>query len=234
MHALDNVIWQALTTQQEHLAEASGSARRFCPEISPLAAFSAPNARGYHSLAQLLHPGDVAGIFLAEPYSSMPGWRVVRRASLRQMVRENAVSSDTDYSPGQDFVRLSTADLPEMLALAKLTQPGPFNARTHELGTYLGIRSEGSLVAMAGERLRLPGYTEISAVCTHPSHIGRGYARFLMTQLMNRIEACGETAFLHVRQDNGSAIEIYERLGFRERALLHYAVIQKDGFAASN
>jgi len=114
-----------------------------------------------------------------------------------------------------------------MLALTALTKPGPFGTRTHELGTYIGLREEGKLVAMAGERLKVPGYTEISAVCTHPEHNGKGYAGLLMTEIMHRIRDRGETAFLHVRQDNARAITLYERLGFQARKLLHFAVLRR-------
>ena len=114
-----------------------------------------------------------------------------------------------------------------MLELTALTKPGPFGSRTHELGTYLGIRCEGQLVAMAGERLKVPGYTEVSAVCTHPEHTGKGYARVLMTEIMRSIGERGETPFLHVRLDNVRAVEIYERLGFRTRGIWHYVVLRK-------
>jgi predicted GNAT family acetyltransferase len=117
---------------------------------------------------------------------------------------------------------------PEMLGLTALTKPGPFDKRTHELGRYVGIFREGKLVAMAGERLKVPGFTEVSAVCTHPEHAGRGYARVLMTEVMQGIWKRGEVPFLHVREDNAAAIKLYERLGFRKRVVRHLAVIRKD------
>lgn len=227
-HPLHNVIWKALTTRLAHFALGVRSARRFIPEVSPLAAFSEPSQDGYDSLARLLQPGDVAGLFLIEPYGSVPGWSYLRGGPMPEMVRENGTVQEKDSLPRPEFVPLENADVPEMLELVKLTEPGPFNARTHEMGTYLGIRLNGRLVAMAGERLRVPGYTEVSAVCTHPDHIGKGYARALMTELMDRIQARGETPMLHVRQDNVRAIELYKRLGFRERVLLHYAVLRKE------
>jgi len=184
--------------------------------------------QGFDSLARLLHAGDVVGVFLPEPYSPMPGWTYLRGAPLLEMVHGNGALPSANGSQPYDFVPLGSADLPQMFTLVKLTEPGPFNSRTHEIGTYLGVRSEGNLVAMAGERLQVPGHTEISAVCTHPEHTGRGYARALMTKLMHQIRARGETPFLHVRQDNVRAIDIYKRLGFNERALLHYAVLKKD------
>ncbi|PYX89790.1 MAG: hypothetical protein DMG68_03950, partial [Acidobacteria bacterium] len=123
----------------------------------------------------------------------------------------------------------------EMLGLTQLTKPGPFGQRTRELGSYLGIRKNGVLVAMAGERLRVPGHTEVSAVCTHPDHLGRGYAASLMRAVMQRIRDRGETPFLHVRHDNERAIGLYRRLGFRDRALLHLSVVRRSrpvGFGA--
>ena len=115
-----------------------------------------------------------------------------------------------------------------MIALTELTKPGPFGKRTHELGAYLGLREGGKLVAMAGERLKVPGHTEVSAVCTHPDRAGQGYAGILMTEVMKRIRGRGEVPFLHVRQDNVRAVEVYKRLGFRERKLGHFAVLRKE------
>ncbi len=123
-----------------------------------------------------------------------------------------------------DVAELGVADVAEMMDLTALTKPGPFNRRTHELGTYLGIRRGGKLVAMAGERLKVPGHTEVSAVCTHPDHTGHGYARILMMEVMRRIRRRGETPFLHVREDNVRAIELYRRLAFETRAQVHLAV----------
>ena len=169
------------------------------------------------------------GLFLEAPYQSRPGWSFVAGAPMPEMVYEGAsvplsrCSSDSD----PEIVELGAKDSPDMMALTALTKPGPFNQRTHELGTYLGIRHDGKLVAMAGERLKVPGYTEVSAVCTHPEHTGHGYARILTTEVMRRIRSRGETPFLHVREDNVRAIELYERLGFSQRVLLHFAVLRK-------
>src|SRR5262249_49286868 len=108
------------------------------------------------------------------------------------------------------------------------TKLGPFSIRTHELGIYLGIRICGKLVAMSGERFKVPGFTEVSAVCTHPDQLGKGYVRVLMSEVMRCIQARGETPILHVRPDNDRAIALYERLGFVERTRLHLAVLRKD------
>ena len=130
--------------------------------------------------------------------------------------------------PARDFVALTAADAPEMLALATLTKPGPFALRTHELGDFIGIRSsEGQLAAMAGERMRAPGFTEVSAVCTHPDHLGHGYATSLMVEIMLRIITRGETPYLHVRSANQRAIDLYHRLGYIDRHLFQLTILRK-------
>jgi len=227
MHPLDNIIWKALTTRQAEFAESFNQARRFTPEVSPLAAYREPTAEGYQSLAGLVDAQGTIGLFLEEPYQPRPGWSLVAGAPMPEMVYEGdglPSSSSLDL----EIVELSAADVPDMMELTALTKPGPFHKRTHELGTYLGIRRDGKLVAMSGERLKVPGYTELSAICTRPEHTGHGYARILMIEVMQRILDRGETPLLHVREDNRRAIELYERLGFRLRELLHFAVLRKD------
>ena len=145
-----------------------------------------------------------------------------------QMVCENGSHPAASADAAPAITELRPQDSPEMIELTALTKPGPFGSRTHEFGTYLGIRNAGRLVAMAGERLAVPGHTEVSAVCTHPEHAGKGYAGILMTEVMRRIRQRGEIPFLHVRQDNVRAVEIYKRLGFRERVLRHFAVLRKN------
>ncbi|MGA2743387.1 MAG: GNAT family N-acetyltransferase [Candidatus Sulfotelmatobacter sp.] len=230
MHPLDNVIWQALTTRDAQFAESFGEARRFLREVGPLGAFRDNGPRGYTSLAGLVQPDETVGLFLDQPYELDPpraGWIFVVGAPLLQMVAANEPSPRPERELAiPEVVELGAPDSREMIELTALTKPGPFGSRTHELGTYLGIRLDGKLVAMAGERLKVPGCTEVSAVCTHPEHTGKGYARVLMTEVMRRIRERGETPFLHVRQDNVRAVEIYKRLGFRVRKLGHFAVLR--------
>jgi predicted GNAT family acetyltransferase len=226
MHPLDNVIWQALTTRQTHFAESAPHARRFVREVSPLAAFEHEVPEGYLALREVVATGETVGVFIDEAYEPQPGWSYVVGAPLLQMVCENGTKfGPTDRSVS--ITELGIQDSPEMIELTALTKPGPFGPRTHEFGTYLGIRINGQLAAMAGERLKVPGHTEVSAVCTHPEHTGKGYAGILMAEVMRGIGERGETPFLHVRQDNTRAIEVYKRLGFSERVLRHFAVLRK-------
>jgi ribosomal protein S18 acetylase RimI-like enzyme len=228
MHPLDNVVWTALTTRQAQLAESLDQARRFVPEISLIGGFLEPTSRGYESLAALLNPGQTVNLALDAPYEPQPGWKLIFGTPMPQMVYQGAEVPPSHSSSDAEIVELGAADVPEMMQLTALTKPGPFSKRTHEMGAYLGIRSNGKLIAMAGERMRVPDHTEISAVCTHPEHSGHGYGRILMKEVMRRILSRGETPFLHVREDNVRAIELYHRLGFVRRVLLHLAVLRKD------
>ncbi len=241
MHVLDNVIWKALTTRQAGFADSVDNARRFQRNVTSLTAFSEATPAGYESLARLVGPGKKTGsLFLDEPYRPRAGWEALTTAPLLQMVFEN--HGDASKKDGAEksagtaasrpaILELGAQDSPEMVELTTLCKPGPFGTRTHELGTYLGIRREGRLIAMAGERLKVPGYTEVSAVCTHPEHTGKGYAAALMMEVMRLIRERGETPFLHVREANTRAIELYNRLGFRKRVQLHQAALRKIGSA---
>jgi ribosomal protein S18 acetylase RimI-like enzyme len=228
MHPLDNVIWQALITRQAQFAETFHHAKRFFREITALTALEEIGPAGYASLAGLVGDRDTALLSLADPYEPLAGWELVTTFPGLQMVCEDHNANfEKNSIPGFRILKLGQPDAEEMLALATLTKPGPFGMRTYELGTYLGIRWEGKLVAMAGERLKVPGFTEVSAVCTHPEHLGNGYARTLMLEIMRGIHQRGETSFLHVRQNNARAVELYERLGFRTRRVVYFTVLRK-------
>jgi len=228
MHPLDNVIWNALTTREAHFALGSNGARKFIPEVSPLAAFEHESPQGYAALASFLGKGSTVGVFIDQAYDAQPDWSFVAGAPLLQMVCEQDNGMGSTSAIEAEIVELGTADSPEMLELTALTKPGPFGTRTHEFGNYYGIRVGGKLAAMAGERLKVPGYTEVSAVCTHPDHTGKGYAAALMKKVMKGIQERGEIPFLHVRGDNARAIDIYRRLGFEDRVLRHFAVLRKE------
>jgi predicted GNAT family acetyltransferase len=223
-HLLDDAIWNALSTRQANWAECTALAKRFPPTVGPLAALASPTPEAYDSLASLFADGEVAGLLLQSAPAPTAVWTLLEDAPVLQMVRDGSPLEQPTHT---DYVELHSTAVPEMVALASLTQPGPFASRTHELGRFLGIRREGRLAAMAGIRLCLPGYTEVSGVCTHPDFLGRGYARSLINVLAADLLGKDEGPFLHVRSSNTRAIELYRRLGFQDRATFHFAVMRK-------
>ncbi|MBX6385279.1 MAG: GNAT family N-acetyltransferase [Microbispora sp.] len=220
-HPLDNPAWASLTGPHAHFAERYGSALRYPGDVAPFFALpDEPEPADWHDLAVLAGPGvavSVTGGTVAPPY----GWEVVAHGAGVQLVGDDVVPA-----PDDEAVRLGPADVPEMLDLVARTQPGPFRPRTVELGTYLGIRRGGALVAMAGERLHPPGWTEISAVCTDPAFRRQGLASRLVPAVAAGIRARGEIPFLHAAASNTPAIRVYEALGFRLRRRTTFATVR--------
>jgi len=222
-HILDRPVWNALTTRQAHLALGNGvDAVRYPPDIEPFGA-ARNNAPDQLLALGKLTPMD-GGLALVEPHKVVPppGLIVLFEEPVRQMIAARIPSPDAPSG----VIALGNDDAPEMRALAELTQPGPFHARTHELGDFVGVRENGKLIAMTGMRMRVPGFTEISAVCTHPEARGRGLAAKLMRIVAAKIAARGEQLFLHVYPHNKGAIAVYEKLGFRHRADLQLTVLR--------
>lgn len=218
---LNNPIWYALSTDQSYLAQSNHLAKRFPRDVAPFGAMKTQSPSEYEALAQILS-GDTVALFLDAKPILPAGWSMPITGNIYQMTLEGPPPP----SPDNVMRKLTQADVPEMLALTKLTEPGPFLPRTIDLGAYYGIHDSGSLVALAGERLRLTGFTEVSAVCTHPAFRGRGYGSALMSTVISGILSRGETPFLHVKTDN-PAIPLYRKLGFRIRAQLYLAVIRQ-------
>ncbi len=209
---LDNPALAALTGPHARFAERRGRVLRYPVEVSPWVALpDDPAPADWADVAALAGPGKEA-LLIGYQGRTPEGWETVFRAEGVQLVGEGVAGA-----PDPEAVRLGPADVPEMLDLVTRTRPGPFLARTLELGTYLGIRRNGALVAMAGERLRPPGWTEISAVCTDPALRGQGLARRLVLAVAHGIQERGERPFLHTGADNTGAIRLYESLGFRLR-----------------
>jgi ribosomal protein S18 acetylase RimI-like enzyme len=218
---LDNPIWNALSTDQSYLSHSNHLAKRFPRDVAPFGAMKAQSPSEYEALAQILS-GDTAALFLDTKPNLPADWSRRLTGDMYQMTYDAPPPAE----PNESFRKLTQADVPEMLALTKLTEPGPFLPRTIELGAYYGIHDSGSLVAMAGERLRLTGFTEVSAVCTHPNFRGRGYGNALMSTVISGTLNRGETPFLHVKTDN-PALALYKKLGFQIRAQLYLAVVQQ-------
>jgi len=215
-HILDNPIWSALTTRHAHLGQGGSLARRYDPEFAPFAAVVAQSPESWHALRDLLAPGGQAAMLALGPVEPVEGLQIEQAGVINQMV-----AMDQSHSSGAvddaDVLLLGALDAGEMLELATKTKPGPFSMRTHEIGHYIGIREGGQLVAMAGERMNVDGYVEISAVCVNPAHRGKGIAARLVQIMRREIEERGDRPFLHVFNDNHAAIAVYERLGFELR-----------------
>lgn len=236
---LDNPIWNALHTEHSHFAVDAGLARRYPAAIGPLSGMADVTSHSLESLHVLAGPSGSLVLFLEEPLAATPawtltsGWKLERAGILSQMIASSESDSGTSLNPdanGQALIRPLTAnDIPQMLGLTGLANPGPFRERTHELGAFFGIFQGERLVAMAGQRLHLPHYVEVSAVCTHPDVRGRGYARLLIAAVVHEIRSRGKTPFLHVLAGNHSAIRVYKTLGFTLRRNLHLTVLRNEG-----
>src|SRR5216683_1937543 len=223
MHPLDRPIWSALTTRQRALAEGGARALRYPTAVGPFADMVDMSPESFAALGALMSGSEIAVLFTPDVVTAPAEFKILLAESGEQMVGTPAESSIR----GVDIVTLGAADVPAMMELTELTKPGPFTLRTHELGKFLGIRIDGQLVAMAGERMKPADYTEITAVCVHPDHRGRGYGQVLLGAVASQITARGEIPFLHVFSKNDSAIALYRRQGMEIRSRLYVTVLQR-------
>ena len=222
-HPLDRPIWSALTTRQQALTEGGALARRYPTPVAPFADMADMSAQSFAALGAIMSGSERAVLFTPDPVTPPAEFKILLAETGEQMIGTPAESAIR----GVEIVTLGADDVPDMMALTALTKPGPFSARTHELGTFLGIRIDDELVAMAGERMKPANYTEMTAVCVHPSHRGRGYGQVLLGAISRQILARGEIPFLHVFSSNSSAIALYRRQGMEIRRRLHVTVLQK-------
>ncbi|HEY6517183.1 MAG TPA: GNAT family N-acetyltransferase [Steroidobacteraceae bacterium] len=221
---LDRPVWSALSTRHLPLSVGGALARRYATDVNLFASARDDTPASLVALMELVQPGE--RIFVLQvPDIAVPGGLVPMKAGKGvQMIATRSIQA---AGSDDDIVELTDSDAPEMLALATLTEPGPFLARTHLMGTFRGIRIGGRLAAMAGERFRFPGYTEVSGVCTHPDFRGRGLARRLSAAVAARIDARGEQPFLHAWQTNRPAISLYQSLGFEIRAAVDVKILER-------
>ena len=226
MQPLDRPVWASLTTYHASASEGNELARRFVRDVNLFASSRDETPEAVAALAELVGADESVLVAQVAEIVIPPGLVAVKTAKAVQMVATGGVPAETAR---EDIVKLTDADAPEMLALARLTEPGPFLPRTHTMGDFLGIRIDGRLAAMAGERMRFPGYTEVSGVCTHPDFRGRGLARRLSASVLAAIEARGDQAFLHAWKTNHAAITLYESLGFKLRTDVNIAVLARNG-----
>jgi ribosomal protein S18 acetylase RimI-like enzyme len=213
-HLLDNVGWHAISGPQSSLAQRVGRAGRFDLDVAPFSAIADPSSGdAWRDLAQLAGAGHPAVLFAPGLQAPPPGWDVAAHFQCLQMVAGDVPEPRDDV----ELVDLAADDVPEMLALVAAARPGPFAQRTIEMGRYLGHKAGGRLVAMAGERMRCDGFTEVSAVCTAEDFRGRGLGGALTSAVVRHIRSRGDEAFLHVAETNVTAQRLYLELGFTVR-----------------
>ncbi len=218
----NNPAWYALTGPQAAFGLGDDLARRYRSDVDPIAALpDDPSPEAWEALQPLM--ASDGPLLMIRNHVEVPDtWSVRFQIGVPQMVATRPIP----HPSGLTFRELTDDDDEEMLALALATQPGPFATRTRELGSYIGIHEDGRLVAMAGQRFWFPGAREISAVCTAPDFRGRGLAAALTAEIAARISDAGDTPFLHVREDNTTAIRVYERMGFETRAMLTAVMVR--------
>ncbi len=208
---LQNPVFNALSTGDHHLSFGTNDVKYFDEAVSPYAGFPEDYTTGFEELHALLPAGRRILYAKPTPIDTPKGWQLQHEIKGLQFVYEGNAKIEGDFST---ILPLNDAHVDAMIELVKLTRPGPFDKRTIDFGYYHGIFVHGNLVAMTGQRLHVDNYTELSAVCTHPDHLGKGYASALMQHQMQIILSNDQQPFLHVRADNERAIAVYERLGF--------------------
>jgi len=224
-HVLDRPVWSALETRHQAFAQGGALARRYPSSIVPFAASAADDTESLQALQALVASGESVILLQADAIALPAGLAAIATAAGVQMVLEAPLHAVSDERVQQ----LTQDDAAEMLALASLTKPGPFTLRALSLGDFWGIKVDGRLAAMAGERMKQPGYTELSGVCSHPEFRGGGLGRLLSVFVANQIVARGEVPYLHAYATNAAAISLYESIGFSLRSPMHVAVVQRAG-----
>ncbi len=224
LQLLDNIIWASLAGAHATYASGTSEARRYAPGFSPIVGFANAQRPDFAALAPYCEPGE--HFYCAGWTGPAPsGWRIHTGETMQQLVWNAPMPGD---DPAFAAVRLGPEHVTRMLELVALTRPGPFAARTGELGEYYGVFESGRLVAMAGERMDAGALREISGVCTHPDFQGRGLARRLVLKLIRREMARGLTPFLHVMSDNVNARRIYQHMGFRMHQDVTVRVVSRE------
>lgn len=210
MNALQRPVWDSLSGAHQGLSEGGDLARRYRADVNVFASPRDDDADAMRAMASLARPGDLIVMLQRAPIPALPGFVVAKSAAGVQMVATRPVADVADAR----IVPLGEDDAAEMVTLATLTEPGPFRSNTYTMGRFVGIRINGRLAAMAGERMRPEGFIEVSGVCAHPDFRGQGLARLLSQRVAARIQSEGATPFLHAWATNSAAIRLYESLGF--------------------
>lgn len=223
-HVLDNPIYNALRSGHLAFAEGTENATYYQEEVAPFAGLYDHSQTNFDKLYDTSKPGGTFVVFTPIAHPTPDRWKLITQIDMYQMVFEAGAVPIADNCT---FENLNETHVAEMLELVKLTQPGPFRSNTIALGNYTGVFQDNKLVSMAGHRFNPKPFVEISAVCTHPDHLGKGYAYSLLREQIKRIVTNAQTPFLHVRNDNEAAVKLYQKLGFSIRTDMIAYVLQK-------
>ena len=221
---LDNPVWEALCSRQMHFNTGNEILKYFPGNVSPFVGLQYWSERDVLELINHLPADRPFSVMITKEVQLPANFEIVFTIPLYQMycpVLKQLNDSTIIYR------KLTDADIPQMLELTEKTKPGPFYERTIDFGNYIGIFNNDELVSMAGERLKVHGHTEVSAICTHPHFHGKGFASFLSSKVSEQIIQEGNIPFLHVRNDNSRAIEVYKKLGFQIRADVYFAIFKR-------
>jgi len=223
-HLLDNPIWNALISGNSNLTHGSSEVKYFAENVAPFVGFEDYSVANFNMLYELVSDQRVLAVVSAEEITIPENWKVLNNMKILQLVFNGSVPQEPT---SQELITLQEQHIPAMLALTKMTNPGPFSERTIDFGNYKGIFSNDELIAMAGYRTQPSPYIEVSAVCTHPNHHGKGYAGTLINYHIGQIIAASGIPYLHSRTDNITAIRLYQKLGFSVRKEMTFNIIQK-------
>jgi predicted GNAT family acetyltransferase len=221
---LDNPIWEALSSQQSHFNIGNEMMKYFSGNISPFVGMQNWDEADIQFLINHFPPDRLFSFMITKDVQLPSSFEIVFTTPLYQLYCPVLIPF---ANPGISFRKLQNEDVGQMLDLTELTKPGPFYEKTIDFGNYIGIFDNDKLIALAGERLKVNGYTEVSAICTHPDFLGKGFASFLLSKVSEQIIKNGDFPFLHVRQDNSRAIEVYKKLGFQIRSNVYFAIFKK-------
>lgn len=224
-HPLDNPIYHALNTAHGHFAAGIDEVKYYLKDIAAFAGLKDNSPENLQTLYEISEADSLFVIFSKEPLTIANPWNLLLQINMFQLVYEG---QNVSKSTSESLTDLDHSHVAEMTALVELTKPGPFLAKTIELGNYTGIFAENRLIAMAGHRFFPTPYREVSAVCTHPDHLGKGYAFKILQEQIKRILNRAEIPFLHVKNDNLGAIKLYQKLGFKIRTEMTAYVIKKE------
>lgn len=224
-HLLDNPIWNALISGNSNLAHGNSQVKCYAENVAPFVGFEDYSTANFNILYKLVTNQRVLAVVSAEEITIPNNWKVLNNMKILQLVLDDPIPQEP---VNQELVTLTDQHIPAMLALTKMTNPGPFSERTIDFGNYNGIFNNGELAAMAGYRTQPSPYIEISAVCTHPDHLGKGYAGTLINYHIRQIVAASGIPYLHSRIDNANAIRLYQKLGFSIRKEMTFNIIQKN------